>query len=106
MSFALIAFLPALVGCVTPSVVAAVEAAHPADSYEATATGCDQLRRSESRRFASVHSAVLWARQKVGTAPVLPCEVTLLAVTGNARTRAYLITRSAAGGQVEQVIKP
>ena len=104
--YALLALLLPLIGCATPSIVRAVEGARSADSYEAIASGCDNLQRTEVRRFVAARNAVLWARQRVGTAPLLPCDVTLLTVVGATRTPVYMVTRSAAGGRSEQVINP
>ena len=105
-SYALFAVLLPLIGCATPSIVRAVEGAASADSYEARASGCDNLQRTEVRRFVTARNAVLWARQRVGTAPLLPCEVTLLTVVGATRTPVYMVTQSASGGRREQVIRP
>ena len=106
VSYALIALLLPLIGCATPSIVRTVEGAASADSYEARASGCDNLQRTEVRRFVTARNAVLWARQRVGTAPLLPCEVTLLSVAGTTRTPVYQIVRAASGGRSEQVIRP
>ena len=105
-SYALIAVALPLIGCATPSIVREVEGARSADFYEAIASGCDNLQRTEVRRFVAARNAVLWARQRVGTAPLLPCEVTLLTVVGATRTPVYMVTQSAAGGRSEQVINP
>ena len=106
VSYALIALLLPLIGCATPSIVRTVEGAASADSYEARASGCDNLQRTEVRRFVAARNAVLWARQRVGTAPLLPCEVTLHTVVGATRTPVYMVTRSASGERREQLINP
>jgi hypothetical protein len=105
-SYAPIAVFLPLIGCATPSIVREVEGARSADFYEAIASGCDNLQRTEVRRFVAARNAVLWARQRVGTAPLLPCEVTLHTVVGATRTPVYMVTRSASGERREQLTNP
>lgn len=104
---AILVLASALGACMAPRVVAEIEAAYPDASLDGTASGCEQLRRSESRRFGhDPKGAVLWARQKVGGAQQLPCEVALTTVVDGVVHRVYVLARSADGHQRELVVKP
>jgi hypothetical protein len=94
------------VGCAggpAPADLGRIAREHPAAAFEAALAGCGS-RQLTARRFGrDLRTAVLWSRQAVDTARVLPCEAVIDAVEGGTRRPVYRITR-APGGATEGAI--
>jgi hypothetical protein len=95
-----------LLGCAGRSLspaLARIPRDHPAATFEATLRGCGS-RQVAARRFGrELRTAVLWGRQAVDSARVLPCEAVIEAVESGTRRPVYRILRQSSGA-VEEAI--
>ena len=88
-------------GCAAPAEVRRVEAAHPGARYEATST-CAPGGAMARRFSGDLRAAVLWSRQVVREARVLPCEVVVEAVRAGQRQSVFRTRRARTGPPVEE----
>ena len=95
-----------LAGCATPQVVRRIEAAHPGAAYEATTQGCDPGGVTTRRFGQDLRLAVLWSRQAVRGARLLPCEVVIDAVTGGTRRPVYRVRWTRDSARTEGAMPP
>ncbi|HVE79538.1 MAG TPA: hypothetical protein VNA89_11775 [Gemmatimonadaceae bacterium] len=92
------ALLSLVAGCARPPVgVAAIAAAYPDATYEATATGCQWSDARVVRRFDSLPRAVAWGRGMAALAPFKSCDVVIDAIYDETAEEVYRVSRDRHG---------
>jgi hypothetical protein len=76
---------------------------HPTATFEAGLRGCGSHQATTRRFGREFRTAVLWGRQAVDSARVLPCEAVIEAVESGTRRPVYRILHRASG-VVEEAI--
>jgi hypothetical protein len=102
--WACVAVGAALLACQSRRGPDPLEVANPGASFEVRLSGCTSRGESARRFGSSVHTALLWSRERVHNATYFPCAATIDAVTGIERHAIYRVSRTRDGPYTEQLV--